>query len=872
MPANGIVELYDAGKQNLALLQPLVIGGGKRLKKYIVIALVALLLALAVSPVWAGWTGGHDVMGTSQAHNDWYFAEGCTRAGFETWLCIYNPNEGQADVSIQYFLESGEVRSLPVNCKPTSRTTVSVNDTCPGEHDVAFRATSNIPVIVERPMYFQNAGADGGHCAMGVQAASNRWLFAEGCTQPGFQEWLCVLNPNSYSVDLVFNYYFEDSPNISLPINVPAHTRYTQYVNDVVPAGKNLSVEINGVGADDTIIAERPMYFTYRYGWTGGHDAMGRNELSKTWDFAEGCTRAGFETWLTIENPNEQNATVQATYMLGTGQNIERAYSVPPKSRKTVFVAEEVGTEQDVSTSLSSDLPIAAERPMYFNYRGGWDGGSDSFGSTTRQSAYYFAEGCTRTGFETWLCVQNPNDVPVTLRAKLYKETGEVQALPDIPVPARTRITIDINLAAGPEHDISLSAECAEGLPIVAERPMYFDYQPSFSNIMITAQFLDVGEADSCILRISRGPATFFALVDTGGIRGTSSKVVSELQAMGCSRLNVLVLTHPDADHVGGAVAVMNSFAVDEVWDPGVDGSNSQTWQEVKSTISAKGIPREHPHAGATYNWNGVHTQVLNPPVGASYSETNDYSIVLVESLGSQDIMLTGDAQTAAQQFMVVEPFPDIEVFKVPHHGADSGYYAPFFNKVHPANSVISVGPNSYGHPSASVINALAAFGAVYRTDYDGDVTVNATADGLQITTEKETQEPQPEPDPGEGPFVGSINSDVYHYPWCSAAQQIKPENLVTFATAQDAVNSGYRPCKICNPPLPQTVLRLSSSKRQRSYVQPFLINMVLSPLPPQRPRYLGWHEVADLKASHYSNMQRLLTCLERSLEKRRFS
>jgi len=327
----------------------------------------------------------------------------------------------------------------------------------------------------------------------------------------------------------------------------------------------------------------------------------------------------------------------------------------------------------------------------------------------------------------------------------------------------------------------------------------------SVTKTTLTAKFLDVGEANSCILKISNGSQNFFAMVDTGGIKGTSSKVVSELQGMGCSELNVLVLTHPDADHVGGATAVMNTFKVDEVWDPGTDGSNSNTWQEVKSTITAKGIPRKNPHSGETYSWMGVQTEVLNPPAGASYSETNDWSLVLVETLGSQDIMLTGDAQTAAQQFVINEAFPDIEVFGVPHHGANSGYYAPFFDKVHPVNSVISVGPNSYGHPSETVINALAAFGTVYRTDNNGDVTVTADASSLQVTTAKNAPSPNPTPAPTPtgGPFVGSKNSNVYHYPSCKYAQQIKPENLVTFPTAQDAVNQGYHPCSYCNPPLP---------------------------------------------------------------------
>ena len=107
---------------------------------------------------------------------------------------------------------------------------------------------------------------------------------------------------------------------------------------------------------------------------------------------------------------------------------------------------------------------------------------------------------------------------------------------------------------------------------------------------------------------------------------------------------------------------------------------------------------------------------------------------------------------------------------------------------MHPANSVISVGPNSYGHPSSVVINALAVFGNVYRTDANGDVTANATANSLQITTSGSTPTPSPNPSPSpsptQGPFVGSVNSDVYHYPSCTYAQRIKPENLIALGKA----------------------------------------------------------------------------------------
>jgi len=125
----------------------------------------------------------------------------------------------------------------------------------------------------------------------------------------------------------------------------------------------------------------------------------------------------------------------------------------------------------------------------------------------------------------------------------------------------------------------------------------------------------------------------------------------------------------------------------------------------------------------------------------------------------------------------------------------------PFFDKVHPSYSVISVGPDSYGHPSATVIGALAAFGKVYRTDRSGDITFNETADSLQVTSSIIPPPPPPNPTPASDTFVGSVNSKVYHYQSCRYAQRIKPENLITFTSAQDAKNHGSHPCKVCKPP-----------------------------------------------------------------------
>lgn len=98
------------------------------------------------------------------------------------------------------------------------------------------------------------------------------------------------------------------------------------------------------------------------------------------WNFAEGCTRAGFETWLCVQNPGQDEATATITYMFADGTTEDKEHTVAPNSRYTVSVNEEVGPEKDVSMRVTSDRPVIVERPIYFDYAGlgghpTWQGG-----------------------------------------------------------------------------------------------------------------------------------------------------------------------------------------------------------------------------------------------------------------------------------------------------------------------------------------------------------------------------------------------------------------------------------------------------------------------------------------------------------------
>jgi hypothetical protein len=93
---------------------------------------------------------------------------------------------------------------------------------------------------------------------------------------------------------------------------------------------------------------------------------------------AEGTTIDNFETWYTIGNPNGSEANVKSKFMAGSGEVIQRAYTVAPHSRLTIDVNADVGQGEDISSCIECDKPIMVERPMYFNYHGARDGGSDA--------------------------------------------------------------------------------------------------------------------------------------------------------------------------------------------------------------------------------------------------------------------------------------------------------------------------------------------------------------------------------------------------------------------------------------------------------------------------------------------------------------
>ncbi len=412
------------------------------------------------------------------------FAEGYTGSGFQEFLCIGNPQNYNAKVDIYYLFTNGKYADdsivVPANC----RTTVNVNDFIAQYFEEGAEVSaiiySDLEVVVERPMYFNYNGRwTGGHDVIGTPYASDMWFFAEGYTGPGFDEWVCVLNPNENAANLKFHFMVQGAGEFIRTASVPALSRRSFKVNDLLGANYSCSLALE---SDQYVAAERSMYFDYlgtgmRH-WEGGHCVMGLPYLSTEYYFAEGTTRSGFEEWLTLQNPNPESITIIANYQLGPGQGdpVQVSHVIPPLSRDTVYVANDVGTEKDVSVKLSSSAYFLAERPMYFRYTGygaNWEGGHCVIGAVEPSNELFFAEGYTGSGFQEWLCLQNPGDQDSTVEVSYLGNGGSAGVKPVI-VPARSRKTLRVNDEAGPNLELSCRLRVTSGPAIVAERPMYF--------------------------------------------------------------------------------------------------------------------------------------------------------------------------------------------------------------------------------------------------------------------------------------------------------------------------------------------------------------------------------------------------------------
>lgn len=359
--------------------------------------------------------------------------------------------------------------------------------------------------------------------------------------------------------------------------------------------------------------------------------------------------------------------------------------------------------------------------------------------------------------------------------------------------------------------------------------------------------FIDVGQGDSTLIK----DGDHAMLIDAGD-NSEGTAVQSYLNSQNVEKLDYVIGTHPDADHIGGLDVVVYKFDCKKVFMPDI-ASDTKTYDDVIQALKSKHQKAQVPKLGKTYSL-GDATFTVIAPVKEYGNETNNWSIGIVLQYGENRFLFTGDAEKEAEDDILAKG-EDIsaDVYKASHHGSKTGSSDDFLDKVNPAYAVISCGEgNKYGHPSAQTLNNFRSRGIkTFRTDNQG--TIVAYSDGKNITwntspdttwtpgepkgsssdwnttsakknttkknsekntldknndttssktsAEKKTQSTSKNTSKTQVSYVINEDTGKFHLPSCRFVKQMNDENKVISKKSRDSLlKEGYEACKVCNP------------------------------------------------------------------------
>lgn len=295
----------------------------------------------------------------------------------------------------------------------------------------------------------------------------------------------------------------------------------------------------------------------------------------------------------------------------------------------------------------------------------------------------------------------------------------------------------------------ALAPEDTESAPGDTQNPT----QPDNSEIVavdgtMQVHFVDVGQADATLIVQGEHVMLFDAAT-----KGRGDELVEYIKNLGITYIDVVVLSHPHDDHMGGTAKLLNSdIKVGKIYGPDIfelmDSKDSIGWYndmvdavDRLDTEANQGIaedqqtsiwhfPRNSDGEFAKFNIGEAIVEFY-APLEDEYSDINDYSICAKVSFGTIDIMFTGDATSSVEKALIEKSYDlDVEVFQAGHHGSHTSNSQEFLDAMSPETIVISCGmKNKYNHPNQSIINLFKRMNIpVYRTDESGNIVM--TTDG----------------------------------------------------------------------------------------------------------------------------------------------
>lgn len=301
-------------------------------------------------------------------------------------------------------------------------------------------------------------------------------------------------------------------------------------------------------------------------------------------------------------------------------------------------------------------------------------------------------------------------------------------------------------------------------------------------NGTLEVHFVDVGQGAAQVIIT---PSKKVMVID-GGNNDDEDDMVAYLQQLGIKKVDILIGTHPDADHIGGIDAIIDSFEIGKIYMPKIQ-SNTQTFQSVLQSVKNKGLKVSTAQAGITLDLDTkVQAKIISPKQVTD--ESNEMSAVVRLVYGNNSFLFTGDAGVPSEEAMIASGESlKSDVLLVGHHGSKYSTGDAFVRTVQPTYAVIQVGKNNYGHPEQEILSRLTnAKAKIYRTDTDG--TIIFKSNGTKIDVNKSDWKYTGAKSPSNStklPNVNSVNTSS------STVGQSKADSLLSATATIDDPHPG---------------------------------------------------------------------------------
>ena len=251
--------------------------------------------------------------------------------------------------------------------------------------------------------------------------------------------------------------------------------------------------------------------------------------------------------------------------------------------------------------------------------------------------------------------------------------------------------------------------------------------EPTEAVADMEVHFIDVGQGDATLVKADGK----YMLIDAGD-NSKGTVVQNYLKKQGVKKLEYLILTHTDADHIGGADVIITKFDIDTLFI-GDFKKDNKTYEELINAIDYKNLKYSTPAVGNEYMLGNALFTIVAP--NTTYNDPNNSSIALLLKNGEDTFLFTGDCEEEAETDILTNGIDiDCDVYKVGHHGSKNASSKNFLKAITPAYGVISCEENnSYGHPHAEALNNLRSMKVqIFRTDEQGSII--AYSNGTEIT------------------------------------------------------------------------------------------------------------------------------------------